>query len=97
MLKKLQHRRRHSAEFKFQVALEAAKGLKTINELASEFSVHPNQISHWKRELLDSGEHLFQAASGRDQRAQDALQAELYEQIGRLKMELEWLKKKATP
>jgi putative transposase len=96
MSKKLQHRRRHSAEFKFQVALEAAKGLKTINELASEFSVHPNQISQWKRELLDSGEQLFQAASGREQRAQEARQAELYEQIGRLKMELEWLKKKAA-
>ena len=96
MSKKLQHRRRHSAEFKFQVALEAAKGLKTINVLASEFSVHPNQISQWKRELLDSGEHLFQAAAGRDQRAQEARQAELYEQIGRLKMELEWLKKKVA-
>jgi len=96
MSKKLQHRRRHSAEFKFQVALEAAKGQKTINELASEFSVHPNQISQWKRELLESGDSLFQLAAGRDQRAQDALQAELYEQIGRLKMELEWLKKKAT-
>jgi transposase-like protein len=96
MSKKLQHRRRHSAEFKFEVALEAAKGLKTINELASEFKVHPNQISQWKRELLESGDSLFRAAAGRDQRAQDALQAELYEQIGRLKMELEWLKKKAA-
>lgn len=89
-------RRRYSAEFKFQVAMEAAKGLKTISELASEFGVHPNQISQWKRELLESGATLFSDKGARQQREQEALQAELYEQIGRLKMELEWLKKKST-
>jgi putative transposase len=89
-------RRRHSAEFKFQVALEAAKGTRTVNELASEYSVHPNQISGWKRELLESGASLFSSKNSRQQREQEALQAELYEQIGRLKMELEWLKKKAA-
>jgi len=89
-------RRRYSAEFKFQVALEAAKSLKTINELASEHGVHPNQISQWKRELLDSGPSLFSNQRDRQQREQEGLQAELYEQIGRLKMDLEWLKKKAA-
>ena len=89
-------RRRFSAEFKFQVALEAAKGLKTLNELASEHSVHPNQISQWKRELLENGTRLFSNQRDRQQREQEGLQAELYEQIGRLKMELEWLKKKAA-
>jgi transposase-like protein len=85
-----------SAAFKFQVALEAAKGTKTLNELSSEYSVHPNQISGWKRELLESAETLFSNKGARRQREQEALQTELYEQIGRLNMELEWLKKKAT-
>ncbi len=89
-------RRRYSAEFKFKVALEAAKGQKTVNEIASEFSVHPNQVSTWKQELLQVGETLFRQPHSKDQREHEALQTELYEQIGRLKMELEWLKKKAA-
>ena len=89
-------RRRFSAEFKFQVALEAAKGLKTLNELSSQYGVHPNQISGWKRELLEGGAIVFSSNSARQLREQEALQTELYEQIGRLKMELEWLKKKAA-
>ena len=89
-------RRRYSAEFKFGVALEAAKGTRTLNEIASETGVHPNQISQWKRQLLDDGTDLFRRASPRQQREREKLQADLYEQIGRLKMELEWLKKKAA-
>jgi transposase-like protein len=89
-------RRRHKAEFKFQVALEAAKGTKTVNELASAYNVHPNLVSQWKRELLEKGAGLFNQQSARQQREQEALQATLYEQIGRLQMELEWLKKKAA-
>ena len=89
-------RRRFSAEFKFKVALEAAKGTKTLNELSSEYGVHANQISAWKRELLEGGATLFSSKKARQQREQEMLQTELYEQIGRLKMELEWLKKKAT-
>jgi putative transposase len=89
-------RRRYSAEFKFQVALEATKGQQTTNELASKYEVHPNQISTWKRELLEGGARLFASngGRGRQEREQEALQADLYEQIGRLKVELEWLKKK---
>ena len=86
-------RRRYSAEFKFQVALAAAKGDRTINELAGEYEVHPNQISQWKRELLANGSSLFASNRTNQQREQETVQAELYEQIGRLKMELEWLKK----
>jgi transposase-like protein len=89
-------RRRHSAAFKFQVALEAAKESQTLNALASQFDVHPNQISQWKQQLLEHGTNIFSSASARQQREQEALQAQLYEQIGRLQMELEWLKKKAT-
>ncbi len=90
-------RRRHSAEFKFRVALEAVKGQKTVHELASEFGIHPNQISHWKRALLADGATLFSVQRDHDQRAQTAREANLYEQIGRLNMELEWLKKKVAP
>jgi transposase-like protein len=89
-------RKRRSAQFKFQVALEAAKGTKTINELASQYEVHPSQISEWKSQLLKDGASVFSTTTARQQRDQEALQAELYEQIGRLKMELEWLKKKAA-
>lgn len=87
-------RKRHSAQFKFQVALEAAKGTKTINQLASEYNLHPNQISQWKRQLLDAGPGVFSTTLLHQQRDQAAREAALFEQIGRLNMELEWLKKK---
>jgi len=86
--------KRHSAEFK--VALEAAKGTKTLAELASEYSLHPSQISAWKGQLLSEGVSIFSTTTAQERRAQEGLQTELYEQIGRLKMELEWLKKKAA-
>ena len=89
-------RRRFSSEFKFRVALEAAKGQQTVSELASKHSLHPNQISQWKRQLLESGADVFNQNGGKEQRDQQAVQTELYEQIGRLKMELEWVKKKSA-
>jgi putative transposase len=88
-------RRQYSGEYKFKVALEAAKGTKTLSEISSATGVHPNQISEWKGQLLDGGPSLFSRNSARQQREQEQLEAELYEQIGRLKMELEWLKKVA--
>ena len=92
----MRRRKRRSAEFKFKVALEAAKGTKTLSELSSEYGVHSTQISEWKTQLLRDGASVYSTATVRQQRDQEALQGELYEQIGRLKMELEWLKKKAT-
>ena len=89
-------RNRYGADFKFRVALDAAKGQQTLNELASEHGVHPNQISTWKRPLLDGGPGLFGLNGRHAQREQEAVQVALFEQIGRLKMELEWLKKKAA-
>ena len=88
--------KRHSAQFKFKVALAAAKGTQTLSELASEFGLHPSQISEWKTQLLREGASVFSTTTARQQREHETFQAELYEQIGRLKMELEWLKKKAT-
>ena len=75
----------HSAQFKFKVALEAIKENKTLNELASEYGLHPSQISAWKQQLLSEGPNVFGPKTTGRQREQDALQAELYEQIGRLK------------
>ena len=89
-------RKRRTAKFKFKVALEAAKGQKTVAELANEHQLHPSQISQWKRQLIDEGEQLFRSGSSRQERNQALLETDLYEQIGRLKMELEWLKKKVT-
>jgi transposase-like protein len=87
-------RKQHSAQFKFRVALAATKEDRTLGQLATEYGVHPGQISQWKRQLLSEGAEVFGRNGSRQ--AQDAVQAELYEQIGRLKMELEWLKKKAA-
>lgn len=90
-------RRRHSPDFKARVALEAVKGLKTSSEMAADFEVHPVQISQWKRKLLDEAPTLFEAGrKARDFAEATQRETSLYEQIGRLKMELEWLKKKAA-
>lgn len=86
-------RKQHSPDFKAKVALEAHKGIETAQQLAARFGIHPTQISHWKRHLLDGAAGLFE--SGKAPRPEENNEAELYEQIGRLKMENEWLKKKA--
>ena len=87
-------RQKRSGSFKFKVALEAAKGLKTVNQIASEHQVSPSQVSNWKKQLQSQGANLFEHKRAGSQRQQEKREAELYEQIGRLKMELEWLKKK---
>jgi transposase len=89
-------RKSHSAAFKAQVALAALKGDKTINELASHHGVHPTLIHAWKKQLLAGAEELFSNGSKVAAEDHQVVQAQLYEQIGRLKMELEWLKKKAA-
>ena len=86
-------RRQFSNQFKFTVALEAVKGLKTVNQIAGEYSVHPNQVSTWKKQLLAEGPAVFGNGPDKAGQEQAMRETELYEQIGRLKMELEWLKK----
>ncbi len=89
-------RKIHEASFKAKVALAAVKGDRTVSELASQFAIHATLIHGWKKQLLEGVEALF--AGGRadkDKVQAEAQTAELFEQIGRLKMELEWLKKKA--
>jgi transposase-like protein len=87
-------RKRYSAEFKARVALEALKGHKTVNELASAYGVHPTQITHWKHRLQQEVPTIFSARRAKQEHEHDDLQAQLYQQIGQLKVELDWLKKK---
>ena len=89
-------RKRYSAAFKARVALEAAKQTRTLAELSKAFQVHPVQISQWKKQLLDGAESLFGDGRRREHDQSEALQAELYQQIGRLNMEVEWLKKRVA-
>lgn len=89
-------RKQHSAQFKAKVALEALKGLETTGQLAGKYGVHPTQISHWKRQLLAGAETLFAGSRHQTDKQGEVLQAQLYEQIGRLKIENDFLKKKAA-
>lgn len=84
-----------SADFKAKVALEAVRGRKTINEIATEFSVHPNQISQWKKQVLDEVQMVFSTKRDDAKRDEEVLRNTLYQQIGQLKVELDWLKKKS--
>lgn len=89
-------RQQHAAGFKAKVALAALKEVKTIGELAGQFGIHPSQIHSWKRQLLEGAEQLFLSSGEKRQQTDQPASAELFEQIGRLKVELEWLKKKAA-
>lgn len=87
-------RKRYSAEFKAKVALAAAKGQKTLSELAEQYGVHANQISKWKAQLIESAPVMFRDGRQKKKEKDFIKEEELYEQIGRQKVELEWLKKK---
>jgi transposase-like protein len=88
-------RNNYSAAFKAKVALTAAKGDKTIAELASQYEVHPTQITQWKKQLLESLPDVFGNSRRKDRHRRDELTEHLYQQIGQLKVELDWLKKKS--
>lgn len=91
-------RRSFTASFKAKVALEAVKEVKTISEIAHKHKLHPTQINLWKKQLLDGAEEVFQdgRAKPTTSPSDEPDAAELYEQIGRLKVQLEWLKKKVA-
>ena len=91
----MSQRRRHSAAFKAKVALEAIRGERTVNELAGLYGVHPSQIAAWKKRALEGMARLFADGHGRDRQNDESLKAQLYQQIGRLKVELDFLKKKS--
>ena len=88
-------RKQYSAEFKARVALEALKGLKTVNELASTYGVHPTQIAHWKHRLQKEMPEIFSVHHDKREGDHEAFQAQLYQQLGQLKVELDWVEKKS--
>ncbi len=90
-------RKQHSDEFKAKVALEAVRGLKTTAQLAADFQIHPNVISKWKRQLLQDASLAFSGNSAKSRKSEEDLTSPLYEKIGRLEIELDWLKKKVGP
>ena len=90
-------RKSYPAAFKAQVAMAALREDRTVNQLASKFDVYPTLIHGWKKQLLAGAESIFSDGAKTAAVDAEAVQAELYEQIGRLKMELEWLKKKVAP
>ena len=89
-------RKQHSAQFKARVALEALKGQKTVNQLAGEYGIHPTQISHWKRQLQDGVQEVFSSKRQNQEKEEAELKAVLYQEIGQLKVELDWLKRKTA-
>lgn len=88
------HRNRYSADFKAKLALEVIKGNRTLTEIASDAQVHPNLLMQWKRQLLESLPTAFADKRVKENREQEEKEAQLYQQIGQLKVELDWLKKK---
>lgn len=88
------HRNRYCAEFKAKLALEVLKGNRTLTEIASDAQVHPNLLMQWKKQLLESLPHVFADKRAKENKEQEEKEAQLYQQIGQLKVELDWLKKK---
>lgn len=91
----MRKRRRFTTEFKATVALGALKGQRPIHELAKDFHVHPNQITHWKKQLIDGASQLFGRGQDKGASAQSAELDRTYRQVGRLQVEVDWFKKKS--
>ena len=89
-------RTNRSPEFKAKVALSSLQGRQTVQQLATVYGVHPTQIQQWKKQLLAGASGVFANGVSPDAAQSATLASELYEQIGRLNMELEWLKKKVS-
>lgn len=89
-----QQRKKHSGAFKAKVAIEAIKGVQTLNELAGHFEIHTTQVVQWKQRLLAGASDLFTGGIERDALQEAELRDRLYQQIGQMKVELDWLKKK---
>ena len=91
------NRKTFTAQFKAKVALEAIRGTKTVNEIAQEFGVHPTQVSQWKKELQESAAGVFDGKRGPKPVDPSSSEDRLYTEIGRLKVEVDWLKKSWGP
>jgi transposase len=87
-------RKTFASKFKAKVAIEALKGHQTVNQLAAEFDVHPSQVNAWKKQLLESSSDVFGTGRKKQAESHEEEKDKLYNQIGRLKVEVDWLKKK---
>ena len=87
--------RKFSPELKAKIAVEALKGQRTVQEIASNYSVHPNQVTNWRKQLLDFSAEAFSTGRLRSDQPDAQLTTDLYAEIGRLKVELDWLQKKS--
>ena len=88
-------RKQYSADLKAKIALEAVKGQQTIQEIASHYGIHPSQVTQWKKQLLESATEIFSNGKAYAAAADEEMKAELYQQVGKLQVELDWLKKKS--
>jgi len=88
-------RNQYTGTFKAKIALEAIKGQRTVQELASHYGVHPNQITNWKKQLITESAAIFSGVRERRDAEEEAEKAELYQQIGKLQVQLDWLQKKS--
>jgi putative transposase len=88
-------RKQYSADLKAKIAMEAIKGQRTIQEIASQYEVHPTMVMQWKKQLINSAAEAFSRSKVHDAEAEERLKAELYQQIGKLQVEVDWLKKKS--
>lgn len=89
-------RRKHTAEFKARIALEAIKGLDTINVIAAKYELHPVQVGNWKKELLERVPELFERKSAPKDKNVEQERAQLERKVGQLSMEVDWLEKKCV-
>lgn len=87
-------RTKHPDAFKAKVALEAVRGVRTMSELSSAFGIHPTVIARWKRQLIEGASAVFSGRNGSMEKNEEELVGPLYAEIGRLKMEVDWFKKK---
>jgi len=94
-MKEGRQRKYHSPEFKAKVGLEALRGMKTVNEIGQEYGVHPGQVGDWKREIQAQAKTLFEGKRGPKPISAHQEPDLLYSEIGKLKVELDWLKKKS--
>ena len=88
-------RKRYDGTLKAKVAVEAIKGQRTVNEIASAYGIHPHQVTQWKKQALEQLPEIFSNGRVRSQLADEELRDRLYQEIGQLKVELDWLKKKS--
>jgi transposase-like protein len=92
---KKQQRQSYGTDFKVKVVLEAIKGQRTINEISSHYGIHPTQVNLWKKQVIENLPDVFSTRRTRVAQEEEELKAQLYQQIGQLKVELDWVKKKA--